>query len=417
MPRKKPSRNSNGESSIYLGADGRWHGRVTVGVKDDGTPDRRHVNAPKDKRAEVVRKVRELEKQRDAGAVQKAGTTWTVEQWLDHWLNDIAVMTTTANGWDAYYYAVKHLNRGIGKHRLNGQRKLAPHHLESLYRKMLKDGASKGTVHQVHRTIRTALNDAMKRDFITKNPASIAKSPTPDEDEIEPFSKDEIRSLFTTARASRNSTRWIVAIALGLRQGEALGLQWSDLDLEDQTLRVRRSRLRPKYRHGCDSPCGRKHAGHCPQRVNEREDTKDTKSKAGRRIIGLPAPLVVELARHHKEQQAERATARDLWHEEDWIFADELGRKLNVRTDQKHWKRLLESAGVRDARLHDARHTAATVLLELGVTDRATMGVMGWSNASMAGRYQHLTAPIRQSIADQVGGHLWEEPASPDEAL
>lgn len=294
--------------------------------------------------------------------------------------------------------------------------KLAPHHLESLYRKMLKDGASKGTVHQVHRTIRTALNDAMKRDFITKNPASIAKAPTPDEDEIEPFSKDEIRSLFKTPRSSRNSTRWIVAIALGLRQGEALGLQWSDLDLEHQILRVRRSRLRPKYRHGCDSPCGRKHAGHCPQRVNEREDTKDTKSKAGRRIIGLPAPLVLELARHLEEQQAERQTARDLWHDEGWIFADELGRKLNARTDQKHWKRLLESAGVRDARLHDARHTAATVLLELGVTDRATMGVMGWSNASMAGRYQHLTAPIRQSIADQVGGHLWEVPATHDEA-
>lgn len=53
--------------------------------------------------------------------------------------------------------------------------------------------------------------------------------------------------------------------------------------------------------------------------------------------------------------------------------------------------------------------SAATVLLELGVTDRATMGVMGSSNASMAGRYQHITTPIKRSIADQVSEHLWEE--------
>ncbi|PRX47950.1 site-specific recombinase XerD [Prauserella shujinwangii] len=402
MPRKKQGRNSNGESSIYLGADKRWHGRVTVGVKDNGRPDRRHVSA-KD-RAEVVRKVRELERKRDEGTVQKAGTSWTVAQWLDHWLNDIAVMTTTENGWDAYYYAVKHLVPGVGAHRLN---KLAPHHLESLYRKMLANGSRKGTVHQVHRTIRAALNDAVARDFLTKNPAKVAKAPTPDEEEIEPFTKDEIRALFTAARKERNSTRWIIAIALGLRQGEALALQWSDLDFEEQTLKIRRSQLRPKYRHGCEQPCGRKHAGHCPQRVNVRPETKDTKSKAGKRIIGLPAPLIEELERHRDEQQVEREQARDLWQDEGWIFADQLGRRLNARTDQFHWKRLLDAAGVRDARLHDARHTAATVLLELGVTDRATMGVMGWSNASMAGRYQHLTAPIRRSIADQVGGHLW----------
>jgi integrase len=149
--------------------------------------------------------------------------------------------------------------------------------------------------------------------------------------------------------------------------------------------------------------------------MNVRGDTKDTKSKAGKRTIGLPAPLVIELERHREEQQAERAKARDLWNDEGWIFADELGSKLNARTDQFHWKRLLGDAGVRDARLHDARHTAATVLLELGVNDRATMGLMGWSSASMASRYQHMTAPVRRAIADQVGGHLWEQAEGRDQ--
>ncbi|MCA1605582.1 MAG: tyrosine-type recombinase/integrase, partial [Acidobacteria bacterium] len=73
----------------------------------------------------------------------------------------------------------------------------------------------------------------------------------------------------------------------------------------------------------------------------------------------------------------------------------------------KHWKELLAAAGVRDARLHDARHTAATVLLLLSVPERAVMEVMGWSHSAMAARYQHLTAAIRSDIASQLGRVLW----------
>lgn len=110
---------------------------------------------------------------------------------------------------------------------------------------------------------------------------------------------------------------------------------------------------------------------------------------------------MAELEAHKREQEAERETADELWQGEGWIFVDPLGRKLNARTDGFHWKRLLADAGVRDARLHDARHTAATVLLELGINHRATMGVMGWSSASMAQRYQHVTDAVRRSIAER----------------
>lgn len=82
------TRRPNGASSVYQGADGSWHGRVTVGVRDDGRPDRRHVRGKT--QAVVIRKVRELEKPRDAGHVRKAGDAWTVEAWLTHWLENIA---------------------------------------------------------------------------------------------------------------------------------------------------------------------------------------------------------------------------------------------------------------------------------------------------------------------------------------
>jgi integrase len=89
------------------------------------------------------------------------------------------------------------------------------------------------------------------------------------------------------------------------------------------------------------------------------------------------------------------------------VFASALGKPLSLNSDYREWKALLQAAGVPDGRLHDARHTAATVLLVLGVPERTVMSVMGWSSTAMVARYQHVTDPIRRMVADQVGGLLW----------
>jgi integrase len=408
MNRKIPTRGKrapNGASSIYQDKNGKWHGRVTMGVRDDGKIDRRHVESWD--RKTVTDKVRKLERARDEGNVTKPGLRWTVAEWIEHWLNNIATATTSANGWDAYYYATKHITKHVGAHKLPN---LLPDHLESMYRKMQDSGSAAGTANQVHRTARTALNEAVVRGYLAKNPALIAKPPRVEEEEIEPFTRDEITKIFTVALDGRNACRWVVAIALGLRQGEVLGLRWQDVDFHEGTLTVAIQRPRPKWRHGCDQPCGHKHAGHCPRRVNTRKETARPKSKAGRRTIGLPQPLLDQLKLHLIEQGKEREKAAELWDEQGWLFTNEVGRPLNHRTDLARWKQLLEAAGVRDARLHDARHTAATVLLELGVPDRAAMQIMGWSNAALTQRYQHVTGHVLGSVATQVGAHLWETP-------
>jgi len=133
-----------------------------------------------------------------------------------------------------------------------------------------------------------------------------------------------------------------------------------------------------------------------------------------RRSIGLPDELVTLLRKHRDEQDQERRKAGQLWREGGWLFATPTGEPVNPRTDYDEWKRLLRTAGLRDGRLHDARHTAATVLLLLGVAERAVMGIMGWSNSAMAARYQHLTAQIRRDIAKRVGGLLWEPADGPE---
>ncbi len=414
MARTKSTRNSNGRSSIYHSdKDKCWHGYVTVGVKDNGRADRRHVRGKS--QGEVTTKVRKLERERDDGKVRKPGQTWTVEQWLTHWLETIAPPVITENAYIAYEVAVRvHLVPGIGAHKLD---KLETEHLERLYRKMTKMGAKAGRVHQVHRTVRAALNEAMRRKKITENPATLARAPKVDEEEVEPYSVAQVKSLLEAAQQQRNTARWAIALALGLRQGEALGLQWSDIDLDEGTLIVRRSRLRPKWAHGCTEPCGHKFGGHCPQRVPLRQETAGTKSKAGKRGIGLPDELVALLKHHREEQERERRTAADLWQETGYVFTTPTGGPLNPRTDYTEWKRLLERAGVPERRLHDARHTAATVLLLLQIPDRTVMAIMGWSNTAMAARYQHIIAAIRRDVATSVGGLLWKpaESAKPDE--
>jgi integrase len=89
------------------------------------------------------------------------------------------------------------------------------------------------------------------------------------------------------------------------------------------------------------------------------------------------------------------------------MFADELGRAINPRTDWDRWKRLLTVADVRDGRLHDARHTAATMLLLLGVHERAIMSVLGWSTTAMASRYTHVTGAVQADLAARLDALLW----------
>ncbi len=426
-------RSAESWSTIYEGSDGYWHGRVTVGVKDNGQPDRRHVQAKTE--TLVTRKVRTLERERDAGKVRKPGQNWTVSKWLTHWVETIAAPTVRYSTLVGYRTAVyRHLIPGLGAHRLD---RLELEHLERLYMAMMRNGAAAGTAHQTHRTIKTALNQALRRGHVSRNVASLVKAPRLDDHEIEPFTLEEAQRILAVAATQRNGVRFALALALGLRKGEALGLRWSRVDLDKGELRTPKQLQRQKWQHGCDNPtaCGedhhklepckrpcRKHVrtcplpcdstctGHamkCPKRHGGGLVEVDVKSRAGKRAVGIPRQLLKALCEHQKMQSKEREIAGSLWQEGDWVFTQATGQPIDRGSDHRAWKALLQAAGVRDARLHDARHTAATMLLVLGVPTRAVMEIMGWSQVSMTTRYQHSTAELVAGIANQVGRLLW----------
>lgn len=377
------ARNASGESSIYQTADGRWHGYVSVGLKEAGARDRRHVSGPR--RADVVAKVRALECKRDAGTAGAAGKAPTVAAWLEHWLTHIAARKVRASTLQSYESKVRvRIVPIIGHHRLD---RLQPEHVEAMFASLEADGLAPATVLQCQRILSRALKVAVQRGKVARNVCTLVDAPTLSRTEVVPFTTAEARRVLDTAIGERNAARWSVALALGLRQGEALGLRWSDLDLDTATLAVRRALQRQRGKGLV---------------------FVEPKSPASRRVLTLPAPMVDALRAHRSTQLKERIRAGSLWDDGDLIFTQVNGRPIDPRADWSAWKALLARAGVHDARLHDARHTAATLLLTQGVPARVAMQILGHSQISLTlGTYSHVMPELAEEAATRVGRALW----------
>ena len=376
-------RNASGESSIFQDAAGRWHGFVSMGLKENGQRDRRHASGQW--RADVVVKLRALEQKRDAGVAQAAGRAPTVTQWLDHWLDTIASRRVRPSTLARYRQLVANqITPRVGHHRLD---RLLPEHIEKMYADLLASGLSGSSVLQAHRVLSRALKVAMQRGKVARNVCTLVDAPSVDRAEVVPLTADDARAILAAATTLRNGARWSVALALGLRQGEALGLPWDAVDLEGGTLAVRQALQRQ---------AGKGLVIVAP------------KSRAGRRVIALPEQVRDSLRAHRTTQLAERLAARSEWADHGLVFAQVNGRPLDPRADHRAWRELLTSAGVRQARLHDARHTAATLLLQQGVPARVVMEILGHSQISLTlGTYSHVGAELGRDAASRIGEALW----------
>ncbi|MGH3501886.1 MAG: tyrosine-type recombinase/integrase, partial [Nocardioidaceae bacterium] len=321
-----------------------------------------------------------------------------------------------------------------------------PEHLDALYTAMATQGKAESHILKVHRVLSRALEIAMRRDHLARNVAKLVESPGAGQVEIEAFSRDEARKLLGTASDRRNGARWSVGLSLGLRQGEALGLRWKYVDLDAGEVKVWWQLQRAKWRHGCDDvaactegkhrrPCpakcpkakrtsGRPHqcvtkdsAGVCPPTCDRHASTCPKRQGGGlvfrppkgksRRIVPLPAELVSVLRAHRKAQVAERLASGDAWKENDLVFAHPDGTPVDPRQDWHDWKELLAAAGVRNARVHDGRHTAGTLLIEMGVHVRTVQEVLGHSDIRVTERYTHVASPMTRAAAEQMGQALW----------
>jgi integrase len=382
--RTMAGRGANGRSTIIKRDDGRWHGYVSMGSRGDGRRDRRHVSATA--RTEVVKKVKALEAKRDAGLVSAAGPSMTVEEWLTYWVENIAPARVRPRTLDSYRSMIRmHLVPRIGKRRLE---RLMPEHLEQAYKQILATGLSAATVLRIHRLLHRALKIAMQRDRVARNVATLVEAPRQERPQTpEPLDVEECKRVLAAAEGRRNAARWTVALALGLRQSEALALQWRDIDFDKGRLVVRRGIHR------------------VPGKGLVFTEPKTDRS---RRTIALPGPLIAALQAQRETQDLERLVAGTEWQDWDLVFAQINGRPVDKHSDYEAWCALLRDAGVRHIRLHDGRHTAATLLLTAGVHPRVVMELLGHSQMrTTTDIYSHVMPALAQEAADRMSTTLW----------
>lgn len=390
--------------TIKQGSDGLWHAYVTVGTKGNGRPDQRHVK--RKAKDEVVERVDELLAQRRSGAVTKPGRAPTVQQWMDTYLRDVA--PRRCNPETVYDYRSKCRNwifPHLGRTRLD---KLMAEQLDAMYLAMMRAGKAPSHALKVHRIMSRALEIAYRRGLVPRNVAKLIDPPSVRKKAMQYLTADEAGKVLKAAAGRRNAARWSVALALGLRQGEALGLRWEFVDLDAGTFQIPKQLRRRIYEHGCEGACGRKRGAECPQRSRGGLRLVDPKGKS-ERPVPIPAPLVAKLRAHRRQQLAERLAAGEWWQNGDWVFAQTDGRPLDPRRDWQDWKDLLADAGVRKVRLHDARHTAATLMMAQGVGIDVIREVLGHTDIRTTQGYAKVVNELTRDATDRMGRLLFGE--------
>lgn len=265
---------------------------------------------------------------------------------------------------------------------------MRPEQLTRLYRDKVAAGLSPATVRYLHAVIRAALGLAVRWGRIPRNVALLVEPPAAAHSEVAPLTVDEARLLLTATSGFRLGVRWVVGLSLGLRQGEALGLWWEDVDLPAGVIRVRRQLLRPDEA-GAPLTFG------------------PVKSPRSRRTLALPGRLAELLAEHRDEQAAERDAA-ETWAEPRLVFATSDGTPVDHRNDAREFKALCERAGIPPYRVHDLRHTAATLLIAQGQHARVVMEVLGHSQIAVTMNvYGHVMDSQLRDAADAVDEALW----------
>jgi integrase len=414
----RKGRRGAGEGAIYKDASGRWRATADLGRKD-GKRQRKYLSGRT--RAEVAEKLRKLRRQQEDGvvvAVTSGKKPPTVGQWLTFWVEHIAPARVRPSTLDGYRSKVNHrLIPALGGYKLEA---LQPETVEAWRDELLAEGLAAATVRQCFRILSRALKVAVQRGKVARNVCALVDAPSVQRDEIQPLTAQQARQVLKVAAGDVNPARWSVALSLGLRQGEALGLAWEAVDLDRGTLTVRQALQRRPWQHGCgDEPCGKKRAGSCPNRVGGGGLLLTApKSRAGRRTITLPRPLVRALREQLDRQQKAAEQAGDMWKNEwNLVFTRPNGRPIDPARDWATWKRLLEQAGVPHARLHDARHTAATLLLAQGTPARVAMEILGHSQISLTlDTYSHVVPEMQRDAADRIGQTLWDDDTDSDDA-
>ncbi len=372
-------RRGHNEGSIYYAPDrDRWVVEVSVALG------KRKKFYCKTKQEAVKKKnevLRELEKGTLANGPQRK-----LKNYLEDWLENVHKDNIRISTYVKYKKLVKYIVTDLGEVWLQ---KLTPEQVQRFYAKKRKDGLSSKTVHEIHGVLHLALKHAVRWNYVSRNVCDLLDSPRVVSREGTPLTLEQARKLLEGIRGHRLEAVLMMAIITGMRKGEIIALRWSDVDLERRVLCVL---------HTVDYISGYGYVENEP------------KTQAGKRTINLPEFFINMLKQHQVKQAERRLKVGEAWENRNLVFPDLTGGYLNPIHVLRMFKKILEQAELPAMPFHDLRHSAATILISMGIHPKVIQELLGHSDISITlGIYGHLFPSMQQDVVEKWQGVFGNE--------
>jgi integrase len=383
-------RNANGEGTVYRRKDGRWE---AAGYFLTASGQRKRVRKLGRTREEAYDKLIEVKGQSRQG-IPVPDRSWKVGEFLDYWLETTILPRRRLTTYERHETIVRlHLKPGLGKYSLA---QLSVANTQRYFDTKLAEGVSVATLDNMRKTLRAALTSAQRLEVVFRNVASLIQSAGYDPSEADWWTVEEVERFLEAIKSDRYCAAFILVALYAFRRGEVLGLQWRDVDFEASALRIRRQL----------------------QRVGHKLQLQDVKTKASRRDEPLLQTARAVLAQHREQQCKLRELAGNAWKgsgtDDELIFTTRTGAPVDPRNLTRSFERICRTNGLRKIKLHEVRHTNATLQLNLEVASRTTQAILGHSTDSITKQiYQHSDLKNKQDALEKVERLFWRGASSP----
>ena len=369
------SKRGQNEGSIHKReSDGLWCATLNLGYVN-GKRKRKYIYGKT--RRDVAEKLATALSEQQQG-LPVVSEKETVGSFMTRWLEDVARPSLRPRTFDSYAMIVnRHLIPALGKIKLT---RLSPQDVQKYMRQKTESGLSSRTVQYHRAVVRKALNDGLRWGSVARNVAQLATPPKQSRAQLRFLTPEEARSFLDVVRGHRLEALFAVALAIGLRQGEALGLRWQDVDLETGIVNVR----------------------YALQRTGGSLQLVELKTRNSLRSIALPDVTRRALREHRTRQLEERLTA-PYWEDHGFVFASTVGTGIDPRNLTREFHQLRAAAGMDWLRFHDLRHGCASLLMAQGVNPRVVMEILGHSQISLTlGTYSHVAPELAREAAGKM---------------
>ncbi len=356
--------------------------------KDSATGKRKQqwVSLKGNKR-DAEKRLAELLHELDTGTFNKPGKQ-TLADYLEQWLRDTAYPNLTPRTYEGYEYNVrKYIIPTIGKVLLT---ELKPQHLQRLYSDKLSSSGGKGglssrTVQYIHNTLHKSLQDAVKTGILVRNPCDGVESPKVPRHEMQTMSEADIHIFLELARSTPYYALFYTLLFTGMRRSEILALRWSDVDL--LLCQVSVNRTMHQLRSGT---------------YKGQVIFKQPKTAKARRLIALSPSTAIVLREHREAQEKLRHSIDMMLSDDDLVFCQYDGKPYLPDSISHAWLRLARRSGLKGIRLHDARHSHASLMLKQGIHPKIVQERLGHASIETTlDTYSHVVPGLQQAAANR----------------